>query len=670
MPRRASITLVLLGLGRQAYAEPAGARPAEPVEVEVRGTPSSPAVARKDESVASSTLERDWLEPPGLSAPDVLRTAVGVTVTETGGLGAASTASVRGATASQTPVYLAGVRLNDDVGGAADLAMVPLFLIDRIEVYRGNAPLEADRFGIGGAIFFEPIRPRAPRVRIGGMAGSFGSRAAWAAAGTQSRGTSLLIGARFEGADNDYPFYDDRGTLETTADDRREHLQNADAALVNLWLVGRQTVSEGRIDVVLNRFEREKGAPGLANVATTEARTSASRTLAAVSGFAPFAGEASLEARTTFLEASSTLTDPLYRPSMNPGELGLGTDRVESRGDRLDEELALTVPLGAASSLRARAEASHERLRRSEGEAAEPVLAERRVSARLSAAAALGVAPHLSVRPLAALECHATGAHADATCDVLEPTARLGALATLGELSLFGGVGRYVRVPTLGELFGTSAVVRGQPSLRSEAGVTIDLGARYATRLPGETRPLYAALSGYLRNARDLITFVRTAQSTIVPINLGRASVRGLELEAGTGFLRHFQGDLALTLFDGRDETPGRTLLNARLPYQPRLVVAPGVRAETPSLGTFPVERASLGGRLVHESSRYADPAGQSVIPAQTTVDVDVGVEGLGRSAILRARVGDLFDARRYDVVGFPLPGRTFFVSLELGNGQ
>ena len=68
-------------------------------------------------------------------------------------------------TAAETPVYLAGVRINDDVAGAADLSTLPLWLIDRVEIYRGNAPLEADRFGIGGAIFFEPLRPREPTTR-------------------------------------------------------------------------------------------------------------------------------------------------------------------------------------------------------------------------------------------------------------------------------------------------------------------------------------------------------------------------------------------------------------------------------------------------------------------------------------------------------------------------
>jgi len=95
-------------------------------------------------------------------------------------------------------------------------------------------------------------------------------------------------------------------------------------------------------------------------------------------------------------------------------------------------------------------------------------------------------------------------------------------------------------------------------------------------------------------------------------------------------------------------------------------VLAPGLRAATPKLPAFAVTRAALGARLVYQSSRYADPAGQAVIPEQASLDVDAAVEGLGGAAVLRGRVSDLLDSPRFDVVGFPLPGRSAFVSLEL----
>jgi len=77
----------------QVSAEPG--RPSAPVEVEVRGQPTTPDVAPRDPSVAGSTVRRVELARPGLSAADVLRTEVGTSVTETGGLGAPATATAR-----------------------------------------------------------------------------------------------------------------------------------------------------------------------------------------------------------------------------------------------------------------------------------------------------------------------------------------------------------------------------------------------------------------------------------------------------------------------------------------------------------------------------------------------------------------------------------------------
>src|SRR5262245_40523096 len=98
----------------------------------VRG--ESLATPPKEPSMAGSVIREERLRAPGLEASDVLRTQPGVAVLDTGGYGSLSTASIRGATAAETPVYLAGVRLNDDVGGTADLSLVPLWMVHRVEI--------------------------------------------------------------------------------------------------------------------------------------------------------------------------------------------------------------------------------------------------------------------------------------------------------------------------------------------------------------------------------------------------------------------------------------------------------------------------------------------------------------------------------------------------------
>jgi iron complex outermembrane receptor protein len=109
---------------------------------------------------------------------------------------------------------------------------------------------------------------------------------------------------------------------------------------------------------------------------------------------------------------------------------------------------------------------------------------------------------------------------------------------------------------------------------------------------------------------------------------------------------------------------------NDILPYHSRLIAAPGVRATTPDIDSRWLARASLGVQLVYQSNRYGDPAGQLVIPEQTSLDLDAALLLLDRALWLKARVTDLLDAPRWDIVGFPLPGRSVFVSLEARVGS
>jgi iron complex outermembrane receptor protein len=299
-----------------------------------------------------------------------------------------------------------------------------------------------------------------------------------------------------------------------------------------------------------------------------------------------------------------------------------------------------------------------------------PALDAERFSARLALTAERDVNRWLSLRALLALECHATSTGAPfGACDSLEPLGRFGGHWHAGELSGFVALGRYSRPPTLGELYGTSAVVVGNPDLVSESGVTVDAGVRFAHALPSEKRPLYAALSGYARRSEDLVAFVLSSQGYVRPENVDAARVLGLELEAGSGFGRYFAAELALTLMDFRNRTPGWSLANDIYPYHSRLVAAPGLLAISPTFANRWLNQASLGARVVYQSNRYGDLAGLAVIPEQTSLDLDAAVLVLERALWVRGRVTDVFDAERYDVVGFPLPGRSAFVSLEVRAG-
>src|SRR5882672_1633632 len=332
------ISLGTAALAACVWSTPLRAQGAAPIsQVDVHGAGRTPAQAPKDPTVAGSVVEHEELAAPGLRVADVLRGQVGVQVTQFGGVGAPATASIRGATSAQVPVYLAGVALNDDVAGAADLSRIPLWLVDRMEIYRGNAPLEADRLGIGGAIFFEPRWPRRTGAGAGGMLGSFGGRKAWGYASTGNRDAAVLAGVSAEAATNDYPFVNDQGRLLAPTGLSVSHMANADVSTYDAWLLGRARVArDAMVDAFVNATTRAQGVPNLALVPSREARAFFDRAIGGTRAVIALDsdGTASIEARAALLVARAVYSDPLE-------ELALLAHRLELAGARVDERVAL-----------------------------------------------------------------------------------------------------------------------------------------------------------------------------------------------------------------------------------------------------------------------------------------------------------------------------------------
>jgi iron complex outermembrane receptor protein len=638
---------------RAADADPSTER------VDVRGGRRTPARAPKDPTVAGAVVTREELAAPGLRVAEVLRGQVGVQVTETGGLGTPATASVRGATAAQIPVYLAGVCLNDDVAGTADLSRVPLWLIDRVEIYRGNAPLEADRLGLGGAIFFEPRWPTGTAAATGQMLGSFGAQGAWGYASLGRRDAAVLAGVSAETATNDYTFVNDHGTLLAPTGTTVQAMSNAQVATYDAWLLGRADLGAGRVvDAFANGTTREQGVPTLALVPSREARATFERALAGARARIPLDGEgvASLEARTAVSLARAVYSDPL-------DELALEAHRVTLAGARADERVALDVQASDALTVRGALDVSSETLARDDDDAA--ALRARRLASRVAFAARQWIGHAFSLQALGAAQCDGTSVTTTSTCDLFAPTGRVGAAWTESTWDAFANVGRYVRTPTLGELYGMSVLVRGNPSLTQESGISADAGLRWAARQAGQARAPWGTVGGFARWTTDLVSFVRSSQGYVEPINLGSARVTGLEAQAGAGFLRWFAVDVTATLLDPRNTTAGRLVVNDVLPFQSRLVVVPRLSAEARHLGVRPLGRVRAEVRWVYQSSRYADNAGLAVIPEQSSLDAELLAQTTDGRFTARLRASDLLDAPRFDVVGFPLPGRSAFASLE-----
>jgi iron complex outermembrane receptor protein len=125
--------------------------------------------------------------------------------------------------------------------------------------------------------------------------------------------------------------------------------------------------------------------------------------------------------------------------------------------------------------------------------------------------------------------------------------------------------------------------------------------------------------------------------------------------------LRGLTLETTVTLLDAR--SVGATG-NDVIPFQSRLVLAPRVQYEHKFDG-HTLRAARAYALYTYQSSRYADAAGLVVVPAQGVLDLFAEAQLWGDALALRARLSNVNDERRFDIVGYPLPGRALFVTAE-----
>ena len=627
---------------------------AEDIEVVVPGT-AIDKHATADATAASTVLRRDELKSPGATSASVLASVPGVEVNQVGSGSDLATASLRGTSSAQTPVYLAGIRLNDDLSGTADLSTVPLWMLDRIEIYRGNAKPGSEPSGIGGAVDFEPRYPTGSETRLGTSLGSFGQRSLYAGLGQGTQHAQGLVAIRRESAQNDYTYYDNGGTAYTAADDRWAQRLNADQSTWDAWALARvQPSRESQVLLLANGFDREQGTPGLLAIPALHARAHIRRELFGLSTQTSLAcskvARCQLASATSFQRASTDLSD------MGITNLSSNSNRMSQSATltwRGNEDWSITPSAGwAAETLRV-ASVGAESLDAKRTEASAGAFVQWQTSSRLTI---LG-----QVR----LDTETTQASSTPTF-LSQPSGRVGGRYEIASgWNLLTNVGHYHRVPTLGELYGTSAFVVGNASLSPEHGTNIDVGTRYVL----QRRPWATYFEAYVfqQDLDQLIAWRRSSFGQIRPYNVGSARLRGVENLVVVEPSAVVRLQSTATLLDPRDTSENRTLRNDILPFRSRLVLDGRVELHTSHpVAMLHLRQVSTSLHAMHRSSRYQDQAGLIIIPQSTTFDVDAAFTLADLPLTLRASLYNLANTPRYDVVGYPLPPRAVALSAEL----
>jgi iron complex outermembrane receptor protein len=610
---------------------------------------------------------------------EVLSSTPGVHVRRFGGLGSYTAVSVRGSNPNQVRFYLDGVPLNHSQFGVVNAAEMPLAALERVEVYRGAAPIRFADAG-GGVVHLVTRQGQRSEARGRLSYGNFDTQRGDAWAILAGRRASLFTSYQFLGSRGAFSFLDDNATPFNQLDDQvalrennvfRQHglTTKLDIALGGLGATdGNERLtsgSAGRLILGADLFTKDTGLPGLSADQSSFARFKTRRGVASATWESP-----------AFLDRSLDLRTQLYGLSVWEGfrdlekELGTGVQDTDDRTATVGLRQEAWVTAGPLQQrLGLVGEWKREEYRPGNLLAAQvhgPV-SRRDVTALGAETRLVPWGDRLALFGDLRYEkadddfpegpAFSGGPTRPAVNQVSENTRiHAGLLFSLpAGFTLRANAARSHRLPTLFELYGNRGTVVGSRDLVPERLDTQDIGLTWDWRA-GEQLRLNTQVSFYRSDAKDLILFIQNSQNTSVARNISGALLQGIETAFSIS-VRGFSVSANWTYQYTEDRSPAPYWNGNQLPGRP------------PHEVFTRTQFAAKRWRLFHEyefiSANFLDRFNRQEIGARHLHNAGAGLFLLPRRLELTGEIRNLTDNRVHDVAAYPLPGRALAITLE-----
>lgn len=600
---------------------------------------------------------------------DVLERGAGVHVRRYGGLGAYSTASIRGSSADQVEIYMDGIPLQSAQWGATNLADLPLDNLERVEVYRGGAPVDFGTAGIGGVVNL--VSRRADRARSLGCVsqGSFGTWKVDLMRSDRLGRLDYLMSFHHMRSRGDFAYLDRHGTPQNAEDDEIVKRQNNAFRQSDLLLQVRPASWRGwELELSDNLFVKDSGLPGTESVHIESAHLDALRHLARVAIKAPPALTNALHLRAAAFHQYRR--DRFYNPDHEVGLNRSDTDNTsrsyggnvlatffwfqgsqvvklfgEARCERfVPQDKNPRIGVGFTRKRRTTTVNLSDRLS----------LLDDRLALTVDYRYQEAVDNYTGPEPFGAPPAprddpHWSTFHGPQFGVRWQPAPFL---------TLKANRTRYARLPSMLEVFGMSGGTVGNPELLPEQGTMRDAGI--AVRVPSSSSTeVWFEASVFRADREDLIVFLQNSQRTVKAFNLESAHSEGVELTARVDIGPSCFIGGAYTYQEARNTGESPTYRGNLLPYAPRHELFVQVRYEA--------ARVSLWHEFHMAGEAYRDRANlpENLSPTKYIHDVGVRVPLSAGRLALTAEVQNLLGVQISDVEGYPLPGRAFFLTLE-----
>jgi outer membrane cobalamin receptor len=203
---------------------------------------------------------QDILRTNGSSAVDILRSSESIFLKDYGPTAGLKTVSFRGMASEHIIVLLDGIRMNNFQNGQVDFSLFPMNNIDRIEVVRGGNSALYGADALGGIINIVTRRPTETlQLHVDASIGSFDYRRYSLETSGRVQGLGLVFGIMHDRSKENYPFIFHRIGVPDTIQRR----DGADFTRTQLYLNSDFSIDDhSLITLSLQRVKSNQGVPG------------------------------------------------------------------------------------------------------------------------------------------------------------------------------------------------------------------------------------------------------------------------------------------------------------------------------------------------------------------------------------------------------------------------
>lgn len=229
------------------------------------------------------------------------------------------------------------------------------------------------------------------------------------------------------------------------------------------------------------------------------------------------------------------------------------------------------------------------------------------------------------------------------------------------EFGSLANLSKDFRIPSFLELFGERGSIVGNTKLRPEQSRNGDIGF-YLNAKPNSNWKIQSDISYFQKRIYDMILFLPNSQFTLRPENVGQAFIRGVETNQNIIWNKGIKFNFNYTYQDARNYSESPALNGKFLPLRSK--------SQGSALLAYFNESSEIGIEYQYIGANFRDRTNEYLgyLPARQFWNLYLQYSAYknketGNELIIGFELRNLTDKRVEDLVGYPLPGRSYYMT-------